>query len=75
MRKIFAFDADGLPLALPVRRVVQESGLSKSSVYRAIESGDLVAVKKLGKTVVPRNSFIDWMNSFEPLQPKNTEAA
>lgn len=71
----FSSAAETLPTALTVKRVVHESGLSKSSIYRAINSGDLVAVKKLGKTVVPRTSFIDWMNSFEPLQPQNTEAA
>jgi excisionase family DNA binding protein len=52
------------PLAVPMTRVPDWLGISRSKVYEEIAAGRLKAVKCGSKTLVPYASGLAWLNNL-----------
>lgn len=55
--------ADPATFAVPMRRAVRVSGLSKSSLYRAVSEGRLVGRKCCGTSLIDYASLLELYNS------------
>lgn len=55
---------------MSLAEVVRFSGLSRTSIYNAINAGQLVARKFGTKTVVFESDFNEWLKSFPTIKPR-----
>ena len=62
-----ALEAGHEPLAVPMARVPDWLGISRSKAYEEIAAGRLKAVKCGAKTLVPYESGQAWLNALPPL--------
>ncbi len=46
---------------LSVEQVAELTGLSKRSVYRAVDAGELVAYRLRGRVRIPESALEDWL--------------
>ena len=59
-----ALEAGHDPLAVPMARVPDWLGISRSKAYEEIAAGRLKAVKCGSKTLVPYASGLAWLNNL-----------
>ena len=59
-------------LAYSISEVGQLSGLGRSSIYKAIAEGSLVARKSGRRTVILAADLAEWLRSMSPV-PTQTE--
>lgn len=70
-------EAPELPLTMGVKFVAEKSGLSKSTVWNHIDCGNLKAIKIGGRTLVTRDSLLEFLShsSEIPAKVKRTKPA
>ncbi len=61
------------PIALTIRDAVQLSGVSRSTLYRAIKTGDVVARKHGRRTIILADELRAWLQDLPKLD--NTKNA
>ena len=54
---------DDLPLCLNAKTVAEVLGIAQSSAYELMHSKDFPTVKVGSRMVVPKERFIEWVNS------------
>jgi excisionase family DNA binding protein len=57
-------------LAYSIVEVAELSGRCRTSVYEAINTGQLRAVKSGRRTLVLSNDLRNWLSSFVPISPR-----
>ena len=60
-------NADSNPIALTIRDAVQLSGVSRSTLYRAIKAGDVVARKHGRRTIILADELRAWLQNLPKL--------
>ncbi len=58
--------ASATPIAYPLATAIIVSGLSRSSIYRAIKAGDISAVKAGRSTLILADSLRGYLNGLPP---------
>ena len=62
-----------VPLAYLVDEACEAARASRSSIYRAIRDGELVARKRGRRTVILANDLQDWLERLPPVPMKGVE--
>ncbi|MGD0633323.1 MAG: helix-turn-helix domain-containing protein [Beijerinckiaceae bacterium] len=57
MRKLYETPDTSGPLCNSVNRACERLGLGRTSLYELITSGDLIAVRIAGRTLIPEESM------------------
>ena len=55
---------DDLPLFLNAKIVAEVLGIAQSSAYALLHTKDFPTVKVRSRMVVPKERFIEWVNSY-----------
>ena len=66
-------NAPANPIGLTIREAVQLSGISRSTLYRAIKAGEVVARKHGRRTIILADELRAWLQGLPKLDnSKNT---
>ena len=65
---------NGLVLAHSIAETCSIVGLGRTSLYEAIRSGALPAVKHGRRTLILRSDLLQWMESLPPITVKVNQA-
>ena len=59
------------PLVLSISEVMAAAHISRTSIYRALNSGKLKARKRGRRTFVLLKDLHAWLDGFEPYEPRH----
>ena len=55
---------DDIPLFLNAKNVAEVLGIAQSSAYELMHAKDFPTLKVRSRIVVPKEKFIEWVNSY-----------